>query len=405
MKTKSKILFLGMACFCLFACKEKTTTLPVSLVKVQGDIMTVLNKMDSTSILITNALSGDFEYSDSAVRELFQEHFGKINGLLEIAWISPEGIMEVIVPGTLASHEGSDISKQDHIIKAKDLKQPLLSHAFKAVEGFTGVVLVRPALTEDNEVKGLITFLIRPESFLRNIITRELEGVPADIWVMQPDGLILYDFDAIEIGRNLFTDPLYQDYSRALRRAAKIAEKKSGNTTYDYLGHGLTEPVVNQAFWTTAGLYGTEWRIVLIRPKGEHKTERRPSELGIYETREALRTLGNDTLFLRFLAENNSEEVLKRFKDFYDAQQIYVIEYVDSTVTTRLGYPPEHSLKDVQFNPDDLESIQFYNAVVQRKDTKFVQKMLEESKGMFYVYPLEYEGKNLGSIYCITLEP
>ena len=37
-----------------------------------------------------------------------------------------------------------------------------------------------------------------------------IEGIPVNTWAMQKDGRFLYDVHKDEIGRDLFTDPLFK---------------------------------------------------------------------------------------------------------------------------------------------------------------------------------------------------
>jgi hypothetical protein len=82
---------------------------------------------------------------------------------------------------------------------------------------------------------------------------------------MATDGLIHYDPDPEEVGRNLFTDPLYAPYVQLLVLGERIASEKSGTGTYEFLGPGLVDPVVKRAWWATVGLHGAEWRMVVVR--------------------------------------------------------------------------------------------------------------------------------------------
>ena len=45
---------------------------------------------------------------------------------------------------------------------------------------------------------------------------------------MQPDGLIFYDQDKMEIGRNLFTDQLYEPFEELRVLGSEISQKESG---------------------------------------------------------------------------------------------------------------------------------------------------------------------------------
>jgi hypothetical protein len=82
------------------------------------------------------------------------------------------------------------------------------------------------------------------------------------VWVMDSDGLILYDPDAAQMGTNLFMDPLYQPYAQLLSLGRRIAAQPSGSGSYEFLARGSNVAILKDATWESAGLHGTEWRLV-----------------------------------------------------------------------------------------------------------------------------------------------
>jgi hypothetical protein len=388
----------------LTACHSRKAETPVILVNVTGEIEQVLHQMDTTMNVMSKQLvqvpilSGD-------ARKILQDHFGKIPSVIELAITTPEGILSVIEPDVFKSSEGSDISQQVHIIKVKETKKPVLSAAFHAVEGFQGVVLAYPVLSANNELLGITTMLIRPEAFLKNIIAPVIEGVPVDIWVMQKDGIILYDIDAIEIGRNLFTDPLYKAYTESLKVAAKIADENKGQTEYVFLGTGMKDTVTNQAYWNTIDTYGNHWKVVMIKPVGDHDVKRTPATVGLKGASDRLLEMAADEEFVSCLSMGEKDVVLNYFKTFYDDYPIYSIEYVDSSVVCRYGYPPKQSLEDYRILPDSQSEKNFYETVVSGKEASFKQALLEGHTGTFYCVPVHDQGRYLGMIYYIVSEP
>jgi hypothetical protein len=401
---KSIFFSVIMAVVLLFgACQSKKTQTPVTLRNVTGDIEQVLHQMDTAMDAMTKQLAQVPVLSEQA-RQILQDHFGTIPSVIELAITTPEGILSVIEPAVYKSSEGSDISGQAHIIRVKETHKPVLSVAFHAVEGFQAVVLAWPILTPDNQLRGIATMLIRPEVFLKNIITPVIEGLPVDIWVMQKDGIILYDIDAIEIGRNLFTDPMYQAYTESLKVAKRIADEEKGRAEYVYLGSGMKDTVTNQAYWTTIDTYGNQWKVVMIRPLGEHEVKRTPAALGLRDAGDRLMEMAQDTAFIARLAQGDKDTVIGYFKTFYDSYPIYAVEYVDSSVVVRYGYPVKESLKDYRIPPDNQTEKDFYNTVMSRKAGTFRQTLLEGNTGIFTCVPVFDQERYLGMIYFITVE-
>jgi hypothetical protein len=55
-----------------------------------------------------------------------------------------------------------------------------------------------------------------------------IEGIPVNIWAMQENGRILYDVHKDEIGRDLFTNPLFKPYEQLLGLGKRIADEPTG---------------------------------------------------------------------------------------------------------------------------------------------------------------------------------
>ncbi|MFH0995359.1 MAG: BMP family ABC transporter substrate-binding protein [Pseudomonadota bacterium] len=104
---------------------------------------------------------------------------------------------------------------------------------------------------------------------LNGIIAPVAANLPVDIFLMQTDGLMVYDVDPEQIGRNVFHDPLYQPFPDLLALAKKVAANKKGTGVYRFYQAGSGKPVIKKAFWKTIGRHGAEWRIVITCEK-EH---------------------------------------------------------------------------------------------------------------------------------------
>jgi len=80
---------------------------------------------------------------------------------------------------------------------------------------------------------------------------------------MQPDGMIIYDQDKAEIGKMLFSDPIYAGYGNLLNLGKRIAASPAGEGSYVFLAPALKDKVIKNAVWQTIRLHDREWRVVL----------------------------------------------------------------------------------------------------------------------------------------------
>ncbi|MHC1710335.1 MAG: hypothetical protein AB9819_08025 [Methanomassiliicoccales archaeon] len=75
----------------------------------------------------------------------------------------------------------------------------------------------------------------------------------------------VYDTDEAQIGRNLFTDPAYANYTETLEFMHQVLGSSSGYGTYEYYDSLETGNLVaKEVFWTGFGLHGTYWTLMFI---------------------------------------------------------------------------------------------------------------------------------------------
>ncbi len=155
--------------------------------------------------------------------------------------------------------------------------------------------------------------LIRPDSMLVDIIKPIIKGIPVNIWVMQNDGIILYDRNEKEIGKNLFTDEMYQPYENLRTLGQEILENNSGYGSYTFLSNTMTEPVEKLCFWETAGLYDMQWKLVLTSALSGAEAQRGSKESVKY-IQKNLKNFVQRTDLLTALSENDEESIKNALK-------------------------------------------------------------------------------------------
>lgn len=240
------------------------------LFRLQSLVQEELDLLDENVSLAAQGLSIT-GLKGAEARNILNAVFQGNPSMITCSAVDLNGIMVTVEPDAYRWAEGSNISYQKHVIEIHETHLPVLSTTFPAVEGFNAVVLEWPIFSPGGDRIGSVNALFRPDLLLNSTVEPELEQDVRDqnqevsAWAMETDGLILYDPDPEEVGRNLFSDPLYKPYVQLLALGERIASEKSGFGTYEFLGPGLVDPVVKSASWTTVGLHGTEWRMVVVR--------------------------------------------------------------------------------------------------------------------------------------------
>ena len=267
MKTKHIIPALLVA-LSVYACKKSSD--PVVFFPGEiGKVTTSLAKsFDSLNMdMAAGAVTISQNASDTAaIRSNMLGLFNSSSFILEFAFVTPQGIMQIIEPAVYHYLQGSDISGQDHVVKAFQTKQPVLSESFLAVEGYYAAVDIHPIIS-NTQVVGGITALFFPQAILGRIITPLVKNQPFEMWVMEKGGKVLYDQDAREIGRNVFSDSLYTPFPELITAAHLIDSQQSGETYYSFYQTGTNIKVTKKTYWSTYELFGTQWKIIWVKPE------------------------------------------------------------------------------------------------------------------------------------------
>jgi branched-chain amino acid transport system substrate-binding protein len=265
MKTFNVILiilvFLGFS-----SCKDNNENFfPEQIGMVISNLSASFDTLNTAMAAGATAIAPD--PSDTAmIRNKMSELYTNSSFSENFSFIDEEGILTIIEPSEFHSFEGSDLSLQEHVIRAWETLEPVLSEEFYAVEGYYADVDLHP-IVNNGVLEGAVSTLFKPEDILGRIILPYVTGQAFEMWVMEKGGVVLYDQDAEEIGRNVFTDPSYQSFPELISAAQLMDSEKSGQTTYSYYQTGTTTKVVKKTYWDTWEMYGTEWKIIWVKPE------------------------------------------------------------------------------------------------------------------------------------------
>ena len=386
---------------------QPVAELPPILSELEKEITAELNKMDQDLAGLSGRIS-EKDLKATGTRKMLGDFCRSHTYAVDCAVVDHNGRMVLVVPEEYAGFEGSDISSQEQIIRLRESKTPVLSNVIKTVEGIDAVDLEHPVFSSRGEFEGSVSVLIRPETMLAAIISPVVQGMPVDVWLMQKDGRILYDPDEAEVGLMLFDDPLYKPYPQLIALGTLIARERRGTGSYEFLGKGLEKPVMKDAYWTTVGLHGTEWRLVVIHVRAEHalssaKELEKPVTVS-YD--DALRTLAENAEMKKALSGNDGAKIRDIFMSFYSEQDgLYSVQWVDAQGINRYGYPEENSL--INFDVRTLKtnsSKPMLQALSGNKETSFNSSLVEGKTGTFFMVPVYEGGEYLGMIYTIRIK-
>lgn len=263
---KTIIMAIGIAALIVTNafCMDLDTMMSI-LVKAKESIAVTLVSIDKDLSRASGKLSNVGLKTEDA-RKILSELCRERNYLVDCAIIDTTGKMIVVEPAEYAKYEGSDISKQAHIITLLQDKKPILSDVFRSVEGIKVIDFDYPVFSDKGEFLGAVSMLVKQEALSGSIIMPLVKDVPCKAWVMQKDGLIIYDQDPNQTGKNIFTDVFFQPFNDLVSFSKTVASSKDGAGSYGFYASGLEDKTIvkKYAIWDTVSLYGTQWRIIVM---------------------------------------------------------------------------------------------------------------------------------------------
>jgi hypothetical protein len=382
--------------------------MPPIISEVEKELSLKLNKIDADLTVAAQGLSSAGLRGPEA-RKILRDLCQTTPYAIDCATVDSSGTMLLLEPEEYRKFEGAAIGKQEQVVRLQKTRKPVLSKVIRTVEGFDAVDIEHPVFSPKGKFLGAVSILIKPESLLASVATNLVQGLPIDVWAMQTDGRILYDPDREEIGRMLFEDPVYRPFPQLQSLGVTISKERSGSGSYEFLGKGLNKPVTKTAYWTSVGLYGTEWRVVATHTLADDGAQgkRELSELGMKSSEEALRELAGRAELQDALAGYDRAIVQQLFNRYLSEHYgIYAIQWVDAHGINRDGYPVENSLSNYDLHSGKTPASKFIlQALFEKKESSFEAPLVEGREGNFFLVPVRKGDTYLGMIYIIRILP
>lgn len=230
---------------------------------VASGIQDALDRIDRDTADAATSL-GPTAMTGNETRRILRDLAHASPAVIDATAVSKDGVMLTVEPAEYASAEGSDISDQEQIRQLAATQKPVMSGVFATVEGVNATDLEHPVFAPSGAFNGSASLLFRPTVLLAIAIQDALAGESAEVFVMDTDGLVLYDRDAAEIGTYTFSDPIYADNSELLAVAKRMQTEPEGTGSYTFAAEGSSTLVRKEILWTSVGLHGTEWRVVAV---------------------------------------------------------------------------------------------------------------------------------------------
>jgi len=234
--------------------------------KIEYGILTILKGIEDTVSHAAKETGMLGLNRETEIRNLLQKNCiaGKPY-VIDSTFIDGKGIMKFIEPEQYRKYEGSDISKQEAIIKMQKTQKPRMGNVFVSAEGIKSIDIAYPVFSAGKKFIGSVSVLVKQDELIRSIAATIETEPGVKCWVMQKDGLLLYETDPTQMGLNLFTDPLYKDYPELIKLGKRMVKEKEGKGFYTFLIHGTKKVIKKQAAWKTVHFLNNDWIVVVYK--------------------------------------------------------------------------------------------------------------------------------------------
>jgi len=239
------------------------------LAQVQEEINLELQSLDEALLDACNQLTHT-GLTGTQARTVLTELVANNSLIVNAATADANDILLVVEPVSYADIEGLDIASQEQNLYMHQNMRPAMSNMIPLVEGFPGEVLVSPVFDSTNRFVGSLSIVIQPYNLIEKYVTPAIADGQFSMWSMQLNGTLIFDPDPAQQSKNLLTDPIYNDYPEVQAFTRQVVEHQTGYGTYSYFDKDLSDAsgkvVSKEAYWTTIGIYNTQWRLVIVHP-------------------------------------------------------------------------------------------------------------------------------------------
>jgi len=208
----------------------------------------------------------DFK-SDQARAELKNLLIGRTY-IIDAIIMDEKGKSIVIQSSQNKPFNEKDVFAQENAADVEVTKKPEMSCQFRTGENLHAIVFEYP-IFDDGTYRGSVSLLVDQEDLLSTIIKPIIRDVPCKIWMMQPDGLIVYTEYTELLNRNIFSAEELKSMKGLLGFAKTAAARENGVGSYEDLesliGGDSKQVVRKHALWDTVELYGTKWRVCVVK--------------------------------------------------------------------------------------------------------------------------------------------
>ncbi|MDD4126641.1 MAG: cache domain-containing protein [Methanomicrobium sp.] len=234
------------------------------LLKYQGDFQATLMNLSELAEETAYSASDEGLFGED-IQKILDLAETEIPGIATIGIFDKNGIVTAISPESHNEIVGWDLSGTPVVSSMNEGMVPQMTDLFALSEGGYAASINYPVFSPEKEYTGFVSLTFDPYILVNDYASMLMNETGFQLMVLQTDGVVLYDSDINEVGKETFGNPMYDDFPKIPEFVKACTQSFSGEYEYKYLDKNLEKTVNKKAFWTTAGLYKTQWRLICIR--------------------------------------------------------------------------------------------------------------------------------------------
>lgn len=162
---------------------------------------------------------------------------------------------------------GSDLSDQDHLNEVVRTGEPVMGTLIQTVEGIPAIPVSYPILV-NNTVFGVLSILVDQKTLFADAILVADRDNRCNVYVLQPDGQILYDNEPDKTEKNTIGNSGSMENSIIKKTIGQIETENSGDETVVIQSEDYPESNnrTHDIVWDTIAFHGKKWKIIVIKP-------------------------------------------------------------------------------------------------------------------------------------------
>ncbi|UUX93790.1 hypothetical protein [Methanoplanus endosymbiosus] len=234
------------------------------LMAFQGDVSTDLKALGSITEDCGRKVAEDGG-DERSVTEFFDKIVAENPAVYTVVYIDSSGTVKINNSGAGGNISGMNLLSQSSVREQTEIKVPMLTDSFILHDKTHASALYYPVFDSEGRYRGFVSLSFLPSELVRESAENLNLRTGFSAMAAQPGGLILYDPDPEEVGKETFGNPEYEDFPEILIFARLYSEEWSGSYEYSFYDTGFDKKIRKEAFWTTVDMWDNNWRVFVIR--------------------------------------------------------------------------------------------------------------------------------------------